>query len=415
MNDRIAKYSPISELIDITAPSSSTQKGPYGHTNIGENIWTMDSDTLGLNPYPFSNNSVVPQGEELPDSSSQFHLSFTGRFSGTSAATPMVAGVAALVLSVNPCLSNLMVKDILLSTADKVGGYNYNWNSAKPGHSKELGYGRVNAYNAVKAAQVLQADSFDLYIKDVVKDFGEEPDTVADYLYISPDIWVRDSADGFTYQYHENPTYDSLNPVYVYVRVRNKSCEDALSGDSVALYWSKAATALNWPDYWDGSINSPVLMGGGIDTLTVDTLLAGKDKILQFTWYPPNPNNYVGINPEHWHFCLLARVLSDKDTMTYPEDSILWSNVKNNNNIAWKNISIIDPHPFGGAPDEGVGAEIAMGSDDPNETKTIELKFFENENTLVFGDPLIEDAELTVTLDSLAYALWEDGATNHPA
>jgi hypothetical protein len=32
--------------------------------------------------------------------------------------------------------------------------------------------------------------------------------------------------------------------------------------------------------------------------------------------------------------------------MTYPETSDLWLNVKNNNNIAWKNVSITDLNPF---------------------------------------------------------------------
>ena len=32
-----------------------------------------------------------------------------------------------------------------------MGGYDYNWNPAMPGHSFELGYGRVNAEAAVAA------------------------------------------------------------------------------------------------------------------------------------------------------------------------------------------------------------------------------------------------------------------------
>jgi subtilisin family serine protease len=98
--------------------------------------------------------------------------SFTGRFTGTSAATPMVAGTAALMLSVNSCLSPASVKDILEQTADKPGGYNYQYNSFKKGHSKELGYGRINAWQAVKAAQEMKKTTLDLYIKDSPKDLG---------------------------------------------------------------------------------------------------------------------------------------------------------------------------------------------------------------------------------------------------
>ena len=68
---------------------------------------------------------------------------------GTSFAAPAVSGVAALMLSVDPTLSNQEIEDILKCTAEKVGGYNYNWNASEPGHSQELGYGRLNAHQAV--------------------------------------------------------------------------------------------------------------------------------------------------------------------------------------------------------------------------------------------------------------------------
>lgn len=76
-------------------------------------------------------------------------------FGGTSAATPNTAGVAALILSVNPQLSSQQVYDFIESNVDKTGGYvytagtggnsNLTWNS-------EMGYGRVNAYRAVEYA-----------------------------------------------------------------------------------------------------------------------------------------------------------------------------------------------------------------------------------------------------------------------
>ena len=72
----------------------------------------------------------------------------TNDFGGTSSATPLAAGVAALVLSVNPKLSSDEVRDVLRSTADKIGsGYD-----AK-GVSPRFGYGRVNAAKAVAEAK----------------------------------------------------------------------------------------------------------------------------------------------------------------------------------------------------------------------------------------------------------------------
>lgn len=74
---------------------------------------------------------------------------FTG---GTSFSSPIISGVIALMLSVNPDLDQAEIRQILKDTADKVGGYDYNWNPEMPGHSFELGYGRVNAQAAVEAA-----------------------------------------------------------------------------------------------------------------------------------------------------------------------------------------------------------------------------------------------------------------------
>ncbi len=71
----------------------------------------------------------------------------TNGFGGTSAATPLAAGIGALVLSVRPSLSREELKGLLEETADKIGG-DYDAN----GHSNELGFGRVNAGKAVSEA-----------------------------------------------------------------------------------------------------------------------------------------------------------------------------------------------------------------------------------------------------------------------
>ena len=78
-------------------------------------------------------------------------VEFNGRaykfasLSGTSMAGPFVAGVAALVLQVNPYLSAAQVKDILLQTA-------YNDIYTEQGGTLRFGSGKVNAYQAVLSA-----------------------------------------------------------------------------------------------------------------------------------------------------------------------------------------------------------------------------------------------------------------------
>jgi subtilisin family serine protease len=71
-------------------------------------------------------------------------------FNGTSSATPIAAGVAALVLSANPNLREAQVRRILKQTADKVGQVVYN-----NGRNDQMGNGRVNAVKAVETAASL--------------------------------------------------------------------------------------------------------------------------------------------------------------------------------------------------------------------------------------------------------------------
>ncbi|GAB3413015.1 S8 family serine peptidase [Niabella aquatica] len=106
--------------------------------------------TGGYNPYipihPWSGGTKIST-----DYSDQ---SYTVWFNGTSAATPHVAGVAALVLSINPNLTQKQVANIIEQTSQKVGGYSYTTTSGRPNGSwnNEMGYGLLNAFAAVTAA-----------------------------------------------------------------------------------------------------------------------------------------------------------------------------------------------------------------------------------------------------------------------
>lgn len=81
---------------------------------------------------------------------------YTVWFNGTSAAAPHVSGVAALILSVNPDLTQDEVRDIIESTCTKVGGYSYSTTTGRSNGTwdDEVGYGCVNAHAAVRAAMM---------------------------------------------------------------------------------------------------------------------------------------------------------------------------------------------------------------------------------------------------------------------
>ena len=76
------------------------------------------------------------------------HQPFYSHMSGTSMATPHVAGIVALMLEANPYLTPAQVKDIIERTATNMTGRVY-W---------EAGTGHINAYEAVAAAAGLRTD-----------------------------------------------------------------------------------------------------------------------------------------------------------------------------------------------------------------------------------------------------------------
>ncbi len=129
--DTRSPYSDFGPEIFICAPSS-------GDAAAGDRR-VFTTDRLGAAGY---NGGDATIGDAAGD--------YTARFGGTSSATPLVAGVAALVMAVDPTLTRDQVKEILKSTADKIGGAGI---YDAQGHHPQFGFGRVNAYAAVCRAQ----------------------------------------------------------------------------------------------------------------------------------------------------------------------------------------------------------------------------------------------------------------------
>ncbi|MEM8908971.1 MAG: S8 family serine peptidase, partial [Bacteroidota bacterium] len=138
--NRKSAYSNWGKEIAVCAPSDNWHPIDQQAFVPGRGIWTTDNESFGTG---FTSNRR-----------------YTDRFGGTSSATPLVAGIIALMRSVNAELSHRQIQQILKESTDKIedheadivlqhqkGTYN-----AK-GHSEWFGYGKINAAKAVALAQ----------------------------------------------------------------------------------------------------------------------------------------------------------------------------------------------------------------------------------------------------------------------
>ncbi|MCX7426444.1 MAG: S8 family serine peptidase, partial [Planctomycetia bacterium] len=108
-----------------------------------DNIVT--TDRTGEDGY---NSTGTFDGDPLPDTN------YTSTFNGTSAATPLVSGVIALILEANPSLTYRDVQYILVNSAEKNDAYDSDWTVNAAGYhvNHNYGFGAIDAEAAVQLA-----------------------------------------------------------------------------------------------------------------------------------------------------------------------------------------------------------------------------------------------------------------------
>ena len=187
-----------------------------------------------------------------------------------------------------------------------------------------------------------------VWMKDSWNDTGLEPDpnTTGDPMYLSPYIWIRNTQDaGFLQQHnHQNPEFGQQN--FIYVKMHNGGV--AASGN-LELYIANASVSLSWPASWTLVASTPV------------NLAQSSTQVIEVPW-----NSVPGTG----HYCMIARWVSAADPIGV-ETSDINANTRQNNNIVWRNLNIVDL-----SSDEEVDADIIVRGAEKN--MPTDLVFFDH-------------------------------------
>ena len=257
-------------------------------------------------------------------------------FNGTSSATPHVAGMAALIRSAYPTLTNVQVRAIIERTAEKVGVVAY---ADLPGYpngtwNQEMGYGRICVFCALDAADVL--------IKDAPGDNGVEPFTGGNFWDFS-DIVVRITDDGVFVPSNpsQSKNVERGQANYIYVRLTNNGPREARNVSVSTRITPYVGLQFVYPQDWtlmDGMHVSPAAI-----TASFASIPAGGTVMAKFRIEAAQTETLYGwVNGSGWHPCLLAVVNADNDyafaTAPLTGDPIS----ARRNNLAQRNLSVID-------------------------------------------------------------------------
>lgn len=220
-----------------------------------------------------------------------------------------------------------------------------------------------------------------VWMKDTWNDTGDEPDprTAGEDMWKSPYIWVRQSEDlGLLHQHqHEDPVIGVPN--WIYVKLQNGG---NTANGSLEIYGSNASPSLMWPNDWTR-----------LGAVPVSSFAKNSVLVVPLQWTPSAAG----------HYCLLARWVSTADTMTFPETADIQGNVRNNNNLVWRNLFVVD-----------------FAQPKPSPAQTFEIRNTGGANARVrllvrssdpAGQSYLRQGAVTLSLDEPLLRGWREGGT----
>lgn len=254
---QMVEYS--SENIEIAYTNLTKKKGTYVYTNFIDD------------PSPQAIIKSLSYGE------------YYTKFGGTSAAAPIVSGIAALVLSANSQLNAVEIKHILKISASKivnVESYKLQSDILKYdyGYEKNVNYGtgRVNAEDAIKLALNWHTDS--LLSKPKMR-FSKLPNI--------PDIWISDKKNVIP---ESSNTYNSLNTSQdqnISIRLRNEgnrySFQETDLRVLVALT-TETNPKFPFPTCWYQNTESATVKTFLLDVKEVIPIAPNSESIVKIEW-----------------------------------------------------------------------------------------------------------------------------------
>lgn len=335
-------------------------------------------DNAGSN-YGMEIDVCAPAGQNnsAPKSTSSSSIAKYESFGETSCACPQVAALAAIILSVQPNLTWVEVRQIIRDTAKKIDLDNNDFisgatsicdtlfdgrwvdsnqvlttSATDPFFSKFYGYGRINVADAIKTAKNYPFKR-NIVIRDNIADDGLLPSSGIDRS--SVDIWVRNiepSSDNFIFpNYNETPDLIHQHPRrgqsnWIYVRFKNIGDHPSYPF-YIRIYLAHyPAMQFAYPNDFIPDVSPSATISAPLD---VGTYLLAEVRIDQLT---DNTSDYVAVEWKsnlipptsvttngmilNWQPNILAEI-SPHDGFTPPDKFI-----RHNNNLAAREINIID-------------------------------------------------------------------------